>query len=173
MTSMKTMKNFILLATLASLTLVGCKKNDTQSCSYTSSTAVAPSAEIAFLQNYITTNNITAVQHPSGVFYTLNNAGTGSTPGVCSNITVKYTGRLLGGAVFDSNTSNTGVRFVLGDLILGWQRVLPLLKGGGTITLYIPPSLGYGANPIANNAGVVIIPGNSYLQFDIELLDVL
>ncbi len=166
------MKNLFLLAALACLTFSACKKSDTVSCTYTNSTAVATSAEIAYLQNYVTVNSLAAVQHPSGVFYTVNNAGNGSTPTVCSNITVKYTGRILGGSVFDSNTSSTGVRFVLGDLILGWQRVLPMLKEGGTITLYIPPSLGYGANPITSN-GVVIIPGNSYLQFDIELLDVL
>lgn len=170
---MKTMKNVLLAAALASLTFTACKKNDSPGCSYTNSTAVASSSEISFLQNYISTNNITAVQHPSGVFYTLNNPGSGSSPSVCSNIAVKYTGRVLGGNVFDSNTSASGVRFVLGDLILGWQRVLPLLKEGGTITLYIPPSLGYGASPISNSAGVVIIPANSYLQFDIELLDVL
>ncbi len=169
---MKTMKNLFLLAALTCLTFSACKKSDTASCTYTNSTAVATSAEITYLQNYVTANSLTAMQHPSGVFYTINSAGNGSAPAVCSNITVKYTGRILGGAVFDSNTTSTGVRFVLGDLILGWQRVLPMLKEGGTITLYIPPSLGYGSNPIMSN-GVVVIPGNSYLQFDIELLDVL
>lgn len=169
---MNTIKNLFLLAALTCLTFSSCKKSDTGSCTYTTSTAVATSAEISYLQNHVTTSSLTAVPHNSGVFYNVTNAGTGSTPGVCSNITVKYTGRILGGNVFDSNTSSTGVRFVLGDLILGWQRVLPLLKEGGTITLYIPPSLGYGPNPISSY-GTVIIPANSYLQFDIELLDVL
>lgn len=167
------MKNLILIAALIGLIFTSCKKNDSGGCTYTTSTAVATSSEITYLQNYVTANNISAVQHQSGVFYTINNAGSGSSPSVCSNITVKYTGRVLGGSVFDSNTSSTGVRFVLGDLILGWQRVLPLLKEGGSITLYIPPSLGYGAGPITNSAGVVIIPANSYLQFELELLDVL
>lgn len=167
------MKNLLILTFFAGLMFTACKKNDSDGCSYTTPTAVATSSEISFLQNYITANNISAIQHPSGVFYTMNNPGTGSAPTVCSNVTVKYTGRILGGSVFDSNTSSTGVRFVLGDLILGWQRVLPLLKERGSITLYIPPSLGYGAGPITNSAGVVIIPANSYLQFDIELLDVL
>lgn len=167
------MKNFLFLASLTCLMFSSCKKNDSPGCTFTTSTAVATSSEITFLQNHITTNNISAIQHPSGVFYKLNNPGTGISPTVCSNMTVKYTGRVLGGNIFDSNTSSSGASFVLGELILGWQRVLPILKEGGSITLYIPPSLGYGASPISNGAGVVIIPANSYLQFDIELLDVL
>lgn len=170
---MKTMKLLFIAIAVASITITSCKKNDAPGCTYTTSTAIATSSEISFLQNYVTTNNIVAIQHASGVFYKLNNAGTGSSPSVCSNITVKYVGKILGGNQFDASTSTTGVRFVLGDLILGWQRVLPLLKEGGSITLYIPPSLGYGAAPISNGAGVVIIPANSYLQFDIELVDVL
>jgi FKBP-type peptidyl-prolyl cis-trans isomerase FkpA len=170
---MKTMKNFIFLFALTTCTFMACKKSDVGNCTYNSSTAVATSSEISYLQNYITVNSITAVQHPSGVFYTINNAGSGSSPDVCSNTTVKYTGRVLGGSVFDSNQSSTGVRVVLGELILGWQRVLPMLKEGGSITLYIPPSLGYGASAIRDNAGNVLIPANSYLQFEIDLLDVL
>ena len=170
---MKTMKNAIIFAALISLTFISCKKNDSPSCSYPTSAAIATSTEISFLQTHVSTNSINALQHQSGVFYTLSSPGTGSSPSVCSNITVKYTGRVLGGSVFDSNTSASGVRFVLGDLILGWQRVLPLLKEGGSITLFVPPSLGYGSAPISNSAGVVIIPANSYLRFDIELLDVI
>lgn len=166
------MKKLCFLTLFIPALLSSCKKNNPVQCSYTAPANVATSAEISYLQNYMTTNNITAVQHPSGVFYTLTLQGTGSMPTVCSNITVKYVGSLLGGSVFDSNTSVTGVKFILGSLILGWQRVLPILKTGGSITLYIPPSLGYGSIAITDNQGNVIIPANSYLKFDIDLLDV-
>ena len=167
-----TMKKLIFLMLLIPAIFTSCKKSDPAACSYIAPTDVAPASEINYLQNYITTNSITAIQHPSGVFYTLTQQGTGSMPTVCSNITVKYVGSLLGGGVFDSNTSVTGAKFVLGSLILAWQRVLPMLKTGGSITLYIPPSLGYGAHEIKDNQGNVIIPANSYLKFTIELLDV-
>jgi FKBP-type peptidyl-prolyl cis-trans isomerase FkpA len=166
------MKTILYFTILTLLSFAGCKKSDSIQCAFTPPATIATSAEISYLQNYFTTNNIQAIQHPSGVFYTITNQGTGASPTVCSNITVKYTGSLLGGAVFDSNTSVTGAKFALGSLIKGWQWVLPILKTGGTITLYIPPSLGYGSNPVRDNSGNIVIPGNSYLKFDIELLDV-
>lgn len=156
---------------LVTALLISCKKGDTMQCTYTAPDNVATAAEITYLQNYITANSITATQHTSGVFYTITQPGTGSLPNVCSNITVKYTGSILGWGVFDSNTSVTGVKFVLGSLILGWQTVLPILKTGGSITLYIPPSLGYGPNEIRDSNGNVIIPANAYLKFNIDLLD--
>jgi FKBP-type peptidyl-prolyl cis-trans isomerase FkpA len=101
------------------------------------------------------------------VFYKITNTGTGAVPGVCSGITVKYTGTLLSGSQFDQNT--TGFSAVLGQLIVGWQKGLPIIKAGGSITLYIPPSLGYGSQDIRNNSGTVVIPANSNLKFTIEL----
>jgi FKBP-type peptidyl-prolyl cis-trans isomerase FkpA len=72
-------------------------------------------------------------------------------------------GTLTNGTQFDANT--TGTSFALGQLIVGWQKGIPLSKKGGTINLYIPPSLGYGPN----QAG--IIPPNSNLVFTIQLMD--
>ena len=147
-----------------------CGKQNTVSnepCDGTPSTVVATTAEITYLQNYITGNGITATQHPSGFFYTVNNPATGISPtSICSTVTVKYIGTVIGGSgsPFDSNTS--GINFLLANLIIGWQKGIPLLKKGGTIDLYIPPSMGYGS------AGSGTIPGNAYLKFTIELLDV-
>ena len=165
------MKNLLSLILVLCLALGSCKK-ETAKCSFTDSNATASSAEIGVIQNYLTTNNITATQHPSGVFYTINTAGTGPVPGVCSYIGVEYTGTVINGNVFDATAPNSPAFFTLGQLILGWQRVLPLVKEGGTITLYIPPSLGYGNRDVRDNAGNIVIPANSYLKFDIKLLDV-
>ena len=86
-----------------------------------------------------------------------------------------YTGTLItgttDGAVFDGGTG-TPASFTLNDLIAGWQLIMPLVKAGGTVTLYIPPSLGYGAAPRTNSSGVVVIPANSYLKFVINLSNV-
>jgi FKBP-type peptidyl-prolyl cis-trans isomerase FkpA len=48
-------------------------------------------------------------------------------------------------------------------LILGWQYGIPLVKAGGRIMLYLPPSLGYGSQSTGT------IPANSVLIFDITL----
>jgi FKBP-type peptidyl-prolyl cis-trans isomerase len=49
---------------------------------------------------------------------------------------------------------------------MGWQIGIPMMKEGGKAKLLIPSQLGYGSS----NLGV--IPPNSVLIFDIELIDV-
>ncbi len=162
-------KLFVCVA--VAMVFVSCKKvSNTAGCPYTTSTAVAPASEISTLQTYIMANHPSAIQHSSGVYYEITAAGSGTTPEVCSNIVVKYTGKLTNGSKFDENL--TGYSNILGGLILGWQRALPLIKAGGSITLYIPPSLGYGANDIRDNNGVIVIPANSILVFTIQLVAV-
>lgn len=145
--------------------VVSCRKSDDTSCKFTESGLVAPAAEIASLQSYVAANRPAAIQHPSGFFYEIMAPGTGTvTPSVCSAVTVTYAGYLTNGFKFDEST--TGVGFVLGQLIVGWQKGLPLIKKGGSINLYLPPSLGYGSNAVGS------IPANSILIFTIQLLDV-
>lgn len=152
--------------------MLGCNKDRPTGCTYTTPTDVASPSEIAYLQTYMTTNSITAVQHPSGVFYNLTAAGAGTNPGVCSQVRVNYEGRLFNGSRFDFNNSTNPAPFTLGQLIKGWQLALPLLKPNGSITLYIPPSLGYGSRVVYDPAGGVLIPADSYLKFDITLREV-
>jgi FKBP-type peptidyl-prolyl cis-trans isomerase len=96
--------------------------------------------------------------------------GTGAEAKEGSNITVKYTGALTDGTVFDSTEKPGGqpVTFQLakGSLIAGWVQGIPGMKVGGKRKLVIPPSLGYGSQPNGT------IPANSTLVFDIELVDV-
>lgn len=153
------------------LLMSSCKKED--KCPYNESGLSATAAERTYLQNYVTTNSLTATEHSSGVFYNISVPGTGGNPSICSNIQVFYEGFVLGNTTsFDGNLGTSGNNFTLGELIVGWQKVLPLLKSGGKITLYIPPSLGYGANDVRGNGGVVVIPANSYLKFEIELVNI-
>lgn len=161
-----------LLLLIIPVILCSCKKNNNNNCTFTESGKVATAAEISYLYNYLTTNSITASQHSSGVFYTITNAGARANPLICSNITVQYVGSLLNGTVFDSYTGSGGKTFVLGELIPGWQKGLPLIKAGGSITLYIPPSLGYESKDVRDSNGNIVIPANSYLKFTIDLIDV-
>jgi len=144
------------------LFIAGCTKSDVNKCNYNESSVIAPSSEVQTLQAYISANHPTAIQHSSGLFYEITNPGTGATASVCSNVTVKYSGYLISnGTKFDENL--TGVTFPLGSLIVGWQKGIPLIKAGGSITLYLPPSLAYGSSAIGS------IPANSYLIFIIQL----
>ncbi len=165
------MKKFLFLSLVVAIVFVACKKESSQ-CPYTESTAVATQAEKDSLSRYLTANSINAVMHPSGVAYIIDSAGTGAVPSVCSYITVRYKGTLLTGFQFDGTAGNNVVGFTLGQLIIGWQKVLPLIKVGGGITIYIPPSLGYGPQERRDNNNNVIIPANSYLKFTIALVQV-
>jgi FKBP-type peptidyl-prolyl cis-trans isomerase FkpA len=160
----------MLVALSLSFVLASCSKSDDSGCNLTDPQIIAPASEVAAVQAYLTANTITATPHPSGFFYSIGVQGSGATSGLCSTVTVKYTGRLTNGTIFDSN--NTGIQFQLGSLIAGWQKGIPLIQSGGKIKLFIPPSLGYGANPVRDGIGNILIPANSILVFDIELLAV-
>lgn len=160
------MKKFLFSTLLMTIMLSGCFKDPaTPACTFDACAQVAPASEIQQVQTYLTNNNITAVQHCSGLFYKIEIAGTGKMATPCSMIAVKYEGKLTNGNTFDSQTTNP-VTFNLASLITGWKIGLPLLKEGGKIKLYIPPSLGYGSQ--ANGP----IPANSVLIFEIDLVAV-
>ena len=168
------MKKWFFLFLSLPLFLISCSKSDANRCTYADINKTATAAEVTYLQDYMTTHSIVAIQHASGIFYTIVSAGTGAaTATVCSTITLNYEGSLLSnGHVFDFNYQTSGISFVLGQLIVGWQKGIPLIKNGGAITLYIPPSLAYGSSDTLDQYGNVAIPANSYLKFNIHLLDV-
>jgi len=144
----------------------GCLKSPpvTDPCDYNPCDHPAPEAERQVIKDYLTTNNIAAIEDCSGVFYTIDVQGTGAMPTVCSNIGFQYQGRLLNGTVFETSTSPAYSS--LYGLIPGWRAALPKLKVGGTMTIYIPASLAYGP------AGNATIPPNSPLIFRVDLVAV-
>lgn len=142
-----------------------CKKSS--SCDYSNPSQKASASEISAVAAIAPSG---ALQDPSGVFYTIDIDGAGATPTICSTVSVTYSGRLTNGNVFDASSS--GISFMLGQLIIGWQYGIQKMKKGATATLYIPPSLGYGSSPQYDRYGNVSIPANSILIFTIHLIDV-
>ena len=143
-------------------------------CAYKDKNIAATAAEVTYLQQYFSNNGITDVtQHSSGVFYHIAQQGSGRTPNLCSSVVVNYGAYRLGAATpFDSNNSTSGIAFILGELIVGIQKTLPLIQEGGTITMYIPPSLAYGSAVQQDQNGTIILPANSYLKFVITVLSI-
>jgi FKBP-type peptidyl-prolyl cis-trans isomerase FkpA len=96
--------------------------------------------------------------------------GTGAEATAGKNVSVHYTGRLTNGSKFDSSLDR-GRPFTFklgaGMVIQGWDQGVAGMKVGGKRTLTIPPELGYGAGGFPP-----VIPPNSTLVFDVELLDV-
>ena len=116
------------------------------------------------IEKYIADHNLNASSTGSGLYYVIDNLGTGPRPNASSDVTVKYKGYLTNGSIFDQN--DQGFTTNLQNVIPGWTEGIQLFKEGGNGKLLIPSKLGYGS---ANLPG---IPPNSVLIFDIELIKV-
>ncbi|CAN5229233.1 hypothetical protein BH09BAC2_BH09BAC2_11060 [soil metagenome] len=164
------MKNLFFIC-LSIVVFSGCIKSDV-TCKYGDSTATVPVAEIQQVQTYLNNNSITdAVQSPAGFFYKITATGSGaSVVNLCSQVTVKYVGKLTNGTVFDQTPAGQTATFELGRVIIGWQKGIPLVNAGGKITLYIPPSLGYGSQTVGTPPNQ--IPANSILIFEVEVVSI-
>jgi FKBP-type peptidyl-prolyl cis-trans isomerase len=95
--------------------------------------------------------------------------GTGAEARNGDVTTVHYIGSFLNGQVFESSyTSGTPFTFTLGagQVISGWDQGIVGMRVGGKRRLVIPASLAYGSR------GAGIIPPNTALQFDVELLSI-
>lgn len=96
--------------------------------------------------------------------------GTGAEAKSGKRVTVHYVGTLTSGKKFDSSRDRgEGFDFTLGagEVIKGWDQGVAGMKVGGLRKLTIPPELGYGPRGFPP-----VIPPNSTLIFEVELLEV-
>ncbi len=109
-----------------------------------------------------------AIETKSGLKYVITKEGLGDkSPKYGKNVTVHYEGSLLNGQLFDSSLKRgEPATFQIGQVIEGWNEALQTMKKGEKRTLIIPPELGYGLHGFPG-----LIPPNSTLIFDVELLD--
>lgn len=166
------MKKIFYFFVIAALAGGGCGPKDIPppACaSYDACAIKAPASEIQTLKTYLAANNINATEHCSGLHYVIQTAGTGPQPSVCGGVTVQYSGRVSTSTTPFDQTTTEPRTFGLESLIEGWKKGLPLIKQGGKIILYIPPSLGYGSTDRRDAAGNVVIPANSILIFEIQV----
>lgn len=125
------------------------------------------------LNNFLRSNNLTAIKDPTRVRYIVTQQGTGDQVLSSSTISVNYTGRLLTGTVFNPATT-APVSFKLAETITGWG-ILKNFKAGTKLRLFIPSDLGYGQiGSIDQTTGRPDgrIPSNMDLDFDIEIVSV-
>ena len=114
---------------------------------------------------YIAKNKLEAQKSNSGLYYIINEPGTGEQPAATDNVTVAYKGYFLDGKVFDESDAK-GISFGLQQVIKGWTEGITYFKEGGKGKLLIPSHLAYG------NQGRPGIPGGAVLIFDIHLISV-
>ncbi len=126
--------------------------------------------ENQIIEDYLKDNKIKGKPQESGLFYIETLAGTGDQAQKGDVVSVHYTGKLLDGTKFDSSLDrNEPFEFNLGagQVIKGWDEGIALMKEGGKATLVIPSRLGYGSREIPG-----VIPANSILIFEVELLEI-
>jgi FKBP-type peptidyl-prolyl cis-trans isomerase len=110
----------------------------------------------------------------SGLKYIDQKVGTGDTAVKGKSVQVNYTGWLYvdgkRGTKFDSSLDrHQPFDFILGarQVIPGWDEGVEGMKVGGKRELIIPPDLAYGSRAVGG-----VIPPNSTLDFEVELLKV-
>lgn len=139
--------------------------------------------EAKTIEAYVAEKGLNANKTESGLYYVIEEEGTGDavTPGTTMN--VDYAGYLLDGTLFDTSIEELAkendvynpnrpyeplpVNVGMGQVIPGWDEGLLLLKKGSKGKFLIPSPLAYGEN----GAGGMIGP-NSILVFDVEVKDV-
>lgn len=96
--------------------------------------------------------------------------GEGETPKTGDKVVVHYTGTLEDGTKFDSSLDKESpfeFTIGIGQVIPGWDEGVASMKVGGKRKLIIPANLGYGSAGAGD-----VIPPNSTLLFDVELLEI-
>jgi FKBP-type peptidyl-prolyl cis-trans isomerase FkpA len=109
-----------------------------------------------------------AVVTSTGLVFRSLTDGAGASPGPTDTVKVHYRGSFLDGREFDSSYQRgTPAEFPLNRVIKCWTEGVQRMKVGGKAKLTCPASIAYGER----GAGGVI-PPNSTLQFEIELLGI-
>lgn len=148
------MRNLLTFLAVAVLLSSSCRRSENQA-----------ETDDELIRKYLAENNLEATRTASGLYYLVQEQGSGPFPTMSSRVRVVYKGYLLDGTVFDE-TDPAGLEFDMAGLIRGWQEGLTFFREGGRGKLFVPSHLGYGAQQVGN------IPPNSVLIFDIFLLKV-
>ena len=146
----------------ASTTTTGTTSGTTSSTSSGGMSAGATAEAPAAASQEVTTS--------SGLRYQDLVVGTGPEATAGRTVTVHYTGWLTNGTKVDSSVDRgRPYPFTLGaeEVIRGWDEGVAGMKVGGKRKLTIPPDLAYGPG-----GRPPVIPANSTLVFEVELLGV-
>jgi FKBP-type peptidyl-prolyl cis-trans isomerase len=103
------------------------------------------------------------VTTPSGLQYQVIKKGEGPTPTDADVALVNYKGSLRTGKIFDQAQR---APFPVTGVVPGFSEALKLMPRGSNYRIWIPPALGYGAQPQGET-----IPANSLLIFDVDMID--
>lgn len=112
----------------------------------------------------------------SGLKYVVIEQGFGEKARSGQTVKVFYTGRFLNGREFENNLKDDPFKITLGvqQVIQGWEEGILLMREGEKGTLIIPAKLAYGHPGVKDpsNEGTYMVPPDTPVVYDIELVDV-
>jgi len=120
----------------------------------------------AFLDENAKKDGITVLDN--GIQYRVMESGNGKKPKATDKVKVHYTGRLIGGKVFDTSVGKDPAVFPLNGVIKGWTEILQLMKEGDKWEVFIPSELAYGDRGTPGGP----IPPGSTLIFEISFISI-
>jgi FKBP-type peptidyl-prolyl cis-trans isomerase FkpA len=134
--------------------------------------------DVATIEKYLASKKINATKTGRGTFVEILSQGDGPMADSGKVVSVRYTASVLGGGFVDSNIDSTKqsqphpmepFEFLSGSqgAVVGMLEGIQKFRKGAKGNLYVPSSLGYGANPRPGP-----IKANDNLVFYIEVLDV-
>jgi len=136
-----------------------------------------PAYDNLSIRNAMVANGLdstTYTKTASGLWYKIIVPGTGPDAiSLASTAGVQYTGTLLNGTAFDTETNTNAdaqVSFTLYDVVPGFAEALTHTTAGGQISFFIPSHLAYG-DP-SNTSGTTTIPAFSCLHFELTVYSV-
>lgn len=106
-------------------------------------------------------------KNEDGIYYKVEKEGSGRVCGSGRNVATEYKGMLLDGTVFDKSEGRGPLEFTTGagQMIPGYDAMVQEMKVGEKRTVILPPDMAYGDRAVGG-----IIPANSFLVFEIELV---
>jgi len=118
--------------------------------------------------NYVMDQGIEVQATPSGLYYQMIEAGEGTPAKWGDWVKVHYKGYTLDGKVFDTSyKKKKPFEFYIGNMIPGWNEGMELMRPGAKALFLIPSALAYGEKGFGK-----VIPPNTVLAFEVELLEV-
>lgn len=112
------------------------------------------------------------VETASGLQYRILTPGDGKAHPTDADVTlVNYEGKLRDGTTFDKSERPTPMP--VAAVVPGFSEGLKVLTKGAKARFWIKPELGYKDEEKRDQTGKVVLPANSVLIFDVELVDFL
>ncbi|WP_340112322.1 FKBP-type peptidyl-prolyl cis-trans isomerase [Maribellus mangrovi] len=159
----------LLMMAFAGVLVVSCLEDRTDDM--IERTAAMEQEELAIYLDTLAQRGFDVDTTELGVYYVVDSLGDGPFPVSGDTCTVKYTGFLLGGYIFDASmyhSADSTYQFVLNEtpMIEGWNDGVQTINKGTTSYLIIPSDLAYGS------AGYYPIRPYETLIFKVEMVEI-